>query len=767
MGLRTLWIQVRQFCTVPRRRSKRSVRAAHVLEDRIVLAVSAAEQLFLELINRARANPAAEASRLGIALNEGLAAGTISTTAKQPLAINDSLQTAIQNHLQFLIDTDQFTHTGAGGTDPFQRIEAAGYTGYTTAGENLAFKATTGTPNVEQFVIDEHNSLFIDAGIAGRGHRTNMMNGNFKETGSGVRTGVYTSGGNNFNAVFTGNDFGAKAGNSFLTGVVITDTTVANNFYNIGEGLSGINVSITDGTTTLNTTTNGGGGYQVQVPAGTWQVTFSGAGISTPVTKSFTIGDQNIKVDLNVRTDVPTAPTVSFSAATYSVNEADGGREITVSLNRVGTVPITVNYATSTGTATSGVDFTPTSGTLTFAPGITSQSFRIPITNDTSLEPTETINLTLSSPTAATLGATSTATVSIVDNDVPAVSFQLASKSVSESTTSATFNVVLNGASSQTITVNFALSGGTATLGSDFNLTNGTLTFAPGATSKTLTFTVINDSKDENDETVQIDLSAPTNATLGATTSAVYTILDNDNGPSAKFAFRTLTGSSTSSPTVLESSGTLVVPIVLSAASERAITVNLGAIAGGTALGGADFSFPGETFVTFAPGETRKELTLNIQEDALDEVNETIKLKLSSAQATIGDGSAATVTITDNDAAPTVSFTVAESSSNESVASPGTVIVQLSAASGQKVTVKYGVSRTGTNASSSTDYTLASGTLTFLPGETLKTIPLVLKNDAIVEPHETLRITLSSPSKAILGPIAAHIFTILNDDGIS
>ncbi len=111
MSLLGFWSQIRQSITIPRRRVKRSLRSARTLEERIVLTVSAYEQLFLELINRARANPTAEAARQGIALNEGLAAGTISTTAKQPLALNNALQVAIQNHLQFLIDTDQFTHT--------------------------------------------------------------------------------------------------------------------------------------------------------------------------------------------------------------------------------------------------------------------------------------------------------------------------------------------------------------------------------------------------------------------------------------------------------------------------------------------------------------------------------------------------------------------------------------------------------------------------------------------------------------------------------
>src|SRR5688500_18814084 len=75
------------------------------------------EQYLVELINRARANPTAEATRLGIALNEGVSAGeTISTTAKQPLAINPNITDAARKHSQWMIDTDSFSHTGQGGS---------------------------------------------------------------------------------------------------------------------------------------------------------------------------------------------------------------------------------------------------------------------------------------------------------------------------------------------------------------------------------------------------------------------------------------------------------------------------------------------------------------------------------------------------------------------------------------------------------------------------------------------------------------------------
>src|SRR5688500_11676554 len=101
------------------------------LEARRLFAVAfptANEVLLVELINRARANPAAEASRLGIALNEGVPAeDTISTAAKQPLAINPYITDAARKHSQWMIDNDTFSHTGAGGTSPHQRMANAGY----------------------------------------------------------------------------------------------------------------------------------------------------------------------------------------------------------------------------------------------------------------------------------------------------------------------------------------------------------------------------------------------------------------------------------------------------------------------------------------------------------------------------------------------------------------------------------------------------------------------------------------------------------------
>ena len=116
--------------------------------------------------------------------------------------------------------------------------------------------------------------------------------------------------------------------------------------------------------------------------------------------------------------DNDAAGVIQFSAATYTVGEA--ARRATITVTRTGGTAsgVGVTYATSDGTATAGSDYTATSGILTFAANQTSKTFTIPVTNDTTVEGNETINLTLSNPTGgAALGAQNTAQLTISDND--------------------------------------------------------------------------------------------------------------------------------------------------------------------------------------------------------------------------------------------------------------------------------------------------------------------------------------------------------------
>jgi Ca2+-binding RTX toxin-like protein len=225
--------------------------------------LTAAEQYLLELINRARLDPLAEAQRYGIALNQGLAPGTIDGTAKQVLAPNELLNQAASSHSLWMLANDQFTHSYAdasyadGNNDPGDRMRAAGYTftGSWTWGENLAWSGTTGTINLNTAIDQHHQGLFLSPG-----HRTNLMNEPFREIGIGQEAGVFTSGGTNWNASMLTEKF-AKSGNDvFVTGVVYDDTN-GNDFYTIGEGRGGAVFRIGAQTDT----TEAAGGYALKI----------------------------------------------------------------------------------------------------------------------------------------------------------------------------------------------------------------------------------------------------------------------------------------------------------------------------------------------------------------------------------------------------------------------------------------------------------------------------------------------------------------------
>ena len=203
----------------------------------------------------------------------------------------------------------------------------------------------------------------------------------------------------------------------------------------------------------------------------------------------------------------------------------------TVRLNTVSGKEVTVAYADAgTGTATSGTDYTAlTAGTLTFAAGTTSQTIAVTVTDDGDDEPNETVIVTLSSATNATI-STAQGTGTIIDDDgMPALS--IGSPSVIEDATGATltFQVYLRPAHTAQVTVAYADAGtGSATSGTDYTaLTAGTLTFTVGDTIQTIAVSVTDDSDDEPNETVIVTLSNATNATI-STADGTGTIIDDE-----------------------------------------------------------------------------------------------------------------------------------------------------------------------------------------------------------------------------------------------
>lgn len=238
------------------------------------MALSAAEQYLLELINRARLEPLAEAARYGISLNTGLQPGQLGAQARQVLAPNALLENAAVAHSQWMLAADVFSHTGSGGSSPFDRMTAQGYS-YSSAGENIAWRGTTGVINLEATIAQQHQDLFLSPG-----HRTNILGEAYREIGVGQERGAFTSGTTTYDSSMLSEVFGRSGNRVFLTGVAFTDTN-RDGFYSIGEARAGVSFSAQ--TATGITAAAGGyalaltaaAGVRVQGMAGTLSFAFS------------------------------------------------------------------------------------------------------------------------------------------------------------------------------------------------------------------------------------------------------------------------------------------------------------------------------------------------------------------------------------------------------------------------------------------------------------------------------------------------------------
>ena len=458
-------------------------------------------------------------------------------------------------------------------------------------------------------------------------------------------------------------------------------------------------------------------------------------------------------------TDNDNAPVVDFNVTSSSGVESVSSAGLTVDLSAASNQNVTVDYAV-TGTATgSGTDYTLANGTLTISAGATSGTITIAgIIDDTLDEANETVIVTLSNPSNATLGTDKVHTYTITDNDsAPAVDFNTTSSNGSESVSSKAITVDLSAASSQNVTVDYAVTGTATGSGTDYTLANGTLTINAGATSGTITIaSIVNDSLDEANETVILTLSNPSNATLGSDSVHTYTIDDNDDAPVVDF--------NTTSSNGAESSSSKAITVDLSAVSAKTVTVNYALT--GTATGsGTDYTL-GSGTLTINAGSSSSTITIaSIVDDSIDEADETVVLTLSNpSNATVGTDSVHTYTITDNDNTPTIDFNTTTSSGAESISSKA-ITVDLSGPSSEIVTVDYAV--TGTATGSGTDYTLLNGTLSIAAGNTTGTITIAnIVDDSADEPDETVIVTLSSPSNATLGGDKVHTYTIADDDGL-
>ncbi|MCB9016960.1 MAG: HYR domain-containing protein, partial [Lentimicrobiaceae bacterium] len=481
----------------------------------------------------------------------------------------------------------------------------------------------------------------------------------------------------------------------------------------------------------------------------------------TSGTPAITIGTPNAATVTITDNDA-----ASVSIADVTVSEADGTATFTVLLTGNVQGGFTIAYATANNSAVQPGDYTNTSGTLTFA-GTTGETktFTVDITNNSIVEITETffVNLTAISNPLVTYDAQAIGT--ITDDDAATVSINNVSHDEGNSgTTTYTFTVTMSAASDAAVTVDYATANGTATTGdSDYTATSGTLTFAVGETTKTITVLVNGDTKIEADETFTVALSnLVTNGrsiTLGTSTgtgtivnddAANLTIsdvtLDEGNAGTTNFSFT----------------------VSLSSAVATAVTVDYTTANGTATVLDGDYIATAGT-VVFSAGQTSKTIIVPVNGDVKVENDETFYVNLSNLSTggydvTLTDSQGAG-TITNDDAA---AITISDATANEgnSGTTSFTFTVTMSHASDAAVTVDY-TTANGTATTADNDFSTASGTLTFAAGETSKTITVLVNGDTRVEANETFTIELSDlvdNGRDITITDATGTGTITNDD---
>jgi hypothetical protein len=336
--------------------------------------------------------------------------------------------------------------------------------------------------------------------------------------------------------------------------------------------------------------------------------------------------------------------------------------------------------------------------------------------------------------------------------NVPRIS--IAGNSVIEGdqgTANLVFTVSLDQVINDLVTIDYATSNQNAAGGVDYVNTSGKLTFLPGSsTVQTITVPVIGDRLDENDETFLITLSNETNALI-LVGQATGTIIDDDIAPTVSINNATVTeGNNLTTP--------MVFTVSLDGPSGRTLTIDF-ATSDLTANGGLDYQATSGV-LTFAPGQTSRTLTINVFGDVVSEQDETFNITLSNpVNVQLPVGTVGVGTIIDDEPR----FTIADATLVEGNSGTQNMVfnVSLLPAVGTTVTVSF-ATQDGT-ATASSDYQATSGTLTFAPNETMKTITVRVNGDTTDEPDENFVVVLSSPQGAGLGDATAT-GTIVNDD---
>ena len=441
----------------------------------------------------------------------------------------------------------------------------------------------------------------------------------------------------------------------------------------------------------------------------------------------------------------------SVSVVDLRVDEG-GKAEFEVTLSEASGRTVTLDFQTSDDsqanddTAIAGSDYSEASGTLTFDPGSTKEVIEVRTIDDEADEPDEAFSVWLSNLDGATALKVTGVGMIIDDDEAPEVS--IADATAVDEGESALFEVTLNEVSGRVVTVMYRTVEDTATASSDYTPISGMVTFEPGTRLQTITVGTVDDEVSEAEEGFDVELYDPTESTLDDETGR-GTINDDDDPPEVSIADATPVGEG----------GTATFKVTLSEVSGQEVSVEYETM-DGTATAGDDYTSASDS-LTFDAGEMEHTISVSLVDDDAAEDPETFTVELRSPSgATIGNGSA-TGTITDDDGTgelPSLSI-----AGPEPVMEGGDAVftVTLNDESAGLVTVRFATEDGSAVAGS--DYTAASGTLSFSAGDTARTIRVAILDDEAAEQSENFSVELADSAGATIQDGTATA-TITDDD---
>ena len=467
-------------------------------------------------------------------------------------------------------------------------------------------------------------------------------------------------------------------------------------------------------------------------------------GFDTPLPTGVTEGSPD-EATVNITDDPDDVPSVSvsFGAASYTVAEG-ASVSVSVVLSAAPERQVVVDLTHTGQGDTSSGDYSLSAASVTFAADETSKTFTLTAASDDVDDDGDSVLLGFDTPlpTGVTEGSPDEATVTITDDDHPAVqvSFGAGSYTVAEGST-VTVSVELSAAPERQVEVDLTHTAQGDTSSGDYSLSAASVTFAADETSKTFTLTAASDDVDDDGDSVLLgfDTPLPTGVTEGSPDEATVNITDDpDDVPSVSVSF------GAASYTVAEGSS-VTVSVVLSAAPERQVEVDLTHTGQGDTSSG-DYSLSA-TSVTFAATETSKTFTFTAASDDVDDDGDSVVLGFDTplpTGVTEGSPDEATVSITDDpDDVPSVSVSFGAASYTVAEGSSVTVSVELSAAPERQVVVD--LTHTGQGDTSSGDYSLSATSVTFAATETSKTFTLTAASDDVDDDGDSVVLGFDTP----------------------